>query len=80
MARCGHLLPVEVPQHDYLPGWQLCVNCLWHYLVPTRVVPPRSPGGHRSNPYGLARRGGPGGQPVPAADADVSALGSVDQR
>lgn len=38
-ARCGQLLPLGVPQHDHLPGWQLCESCLWCYLVPTGVFP-----------------------------------------
>lgn len=71
-ARCSHLLPVGVPQHDHLPGWQLCVTCLWCYLVPNRVLPPRSLAGRRSNPDGSPARGAPGDQPVPAADADIS--------
>jgi hypothetical protein len=80
-ARCGHLLPVGVTQHDHLPGWQLCVSCLWCYLVPTGMFPPQSPAGHRSNPHGLPPCGVPGGQPVPAADAGTAPLDcSVDQR
>lgn len=81
LARCGRPLPLGVPQHDQLPGWQLCVSCLWGYLVPTSVLPPQTPAGHRSSPHGSPPWGIPGGQPVPAADADTDRLGdSVDQR
>src|SRR5438067_1595850 len=79
-ARCGRLLPVEVAQHDHLPGWQLCASCLWYYLVPTTVFPPRSPAGRRSNPPSAPRRRVAGGQSVPAVDAGTDPLGySADQ-
>jgi hypothetical protein len=74
-ARCGHLLPVGVAQYEQLPGWQLCVSCLWRYLVPTGVFPPESPAGRRSNPEGAPPCGVPSGQPVPVADAEISAPG-----
>lgn len=75
VARCGHQLPVGVPQHDHLPGWQLCESCLWCYLVPPGVFPPQSPAGRWSNLHGgLPPRGVPGGQPVPAVDAGTDPL------
>lgn len=81
VARCGRLLPLGMPQHDQLPRWQLCESCLWCYLVPISVLPPQSPSGHRSNPHGSPLWGIPGGQLVPAVDADNDRLGgSVDQR
>ncbi|MGH3824619.1 MAG: hypothetical protein ACRDRA_17565 [Pseudonocardiaceae bacterium] len=40
-ARCGHLLPLGVAQHECLPGRLLCVTCLWRDLVPVPASPAR---------------------------------------
>lgn len=81
VARCGRLLPVGVPQHEQLPGWQLCVTCLWRYLVPARMFSPHSSAGRWSNSDGAPSRGVPGGQPVPAVDDGTDQLGcSADQQ
>jgi hypothetical protein len=80
-ARCGHLLPVGVPQYEQLPGWQLCVTCLWCYLVPARMFSPQRPAGRWSNSDGAPPRGVRGGLPVPAVEAGTDPLGSsVDQQ
>src|SRR5438067_2141642 len=63
-ARCGQLLAVGVPQHEQLPGWQLCVTSLWGYLVPARMLSPQSLAGRWSNCDGAPPRGVAGGQPL----------------
>lgn len=40
-ARCGHLLPLCVEQHDHLPGRQWCVPCMVAHLLPAPVSPPQ---------------------------------------
>jgi len=75
VTRCGQLLPMGIPQHKQLPGWQLCVSCLWYYLTPIRMLPPESPASHRSNPDSSPPRGVPDGEPVPADDAEISSPG-----
>lgn len=79
-ARCGHLLPMGMPQYKHLPGWQLCVTCLWCYLVPARMFSPQSPAGRWSNSDGAPPREIPGDQSVPVVDAGTDSPGcSVDQ-
>ena len=80
-VRCGQLLPVGVPQHDHLPGWQLCVSCLYRYLMPTGVFPPQSPVRHRSEGDDAPPGGFWGGQLGLTGDAGADSLGcSGDQR
>jgi hypothetical protein len=60
VARCGHLLPLEVFRHDRLPSRPLCQVCVTVLLLPD---PPRfarkAPAGRWCAPESV-----PGGQPV----------------
>jgi hypothetical protein len=66
-ARCGHLLPRVIAQHEGLPGRLLCVSCLWWDLLPAPVFPRRIPAGRRLSD---APESTPGGQPVPVEGKD----------
>lgn len=75
-ARCGHLLPWEVTQHEWSQERLLCVTCLWCCLVPAPVFPRKIPAGRRLRD---APETTPGGQPVPAPLPPRWARCPVDQ-
>jgi hypothetical protein len=66
---------MRAPQDEQLPEWQLCVTCLWDYLVPARMISTQSPASRWSHSGSAPPRAVPGGQSVPAVDAGTDSLG-----